>query len=119
VIPSFIDAVADPALRPKMIAAMQKLDPKIARQTDLVSPYLQLGQVDVAFQVLQAAAGGKENGLMRYWDLKHVWSPEGRALRTDPRFAALAAQMGLVDYWKQYGYPDGCRAGTDAPIVCS
>jgi len=27
--------------------------------------------------------------------------------------------MGMIDYWKQYGYPDGCRAGTDAPIVCS
>ncbi|HEX7375209.1 MAG TPA: hypothetical protein VF277_09545 [Steroidobacteraceae bacterium] len=119
VIPPFVDAVANPALRPKMVASMRALDPKIAPQTDLISPYLQLGQVDIAFQVLAADSAGKEHGQMRHWDLKHVWSPEGRALRTDPRFAGLAAQIGLVDYWKQYGYPDGCRAGTDAPIVCS
>ena len=28
--------------------------------------------------------------------------------------------MGIVDYWKQYGYPDGCRAGSgDVPVVCA
>jgi hypothetical protein len=56
---------------------------------------------------------------MRNWDFKHVWAPEGKPMRTDPRFAGLAAHVGLIDYWKQYGYPDGCRAGTDAPIVCT
>ena len=37
--------------------------------------------------------------------------PRTRAFRNDPRFARIAERIGFVDYWKQYGYPDGCRAG--------
>ena len=29
-------------------------------------------------------------------------------------------RLGLVDYWKQYGYPDRCRPGTGTvAIVCA
>ena len=39
--------------------------------------------------------------------------------RSDPRFSEFAQRIGLVDYWKQYGYPDGCRAGTgDRALIC-
>ena len=31
----------------------------------------------------------------------------------------LAQRMGFVDYWKQYGFPDACRPGTDAAVTCS
>jgi hypothetical protein len=49
-----------------------------------------------------------------------AWVPENAAFRRDPRFGKLAQRIGLVDYWKQYGYPDQCRAGTgDVPIVCT
>jgi len=24
----------------------------------------------------------------------------------------------MLDYWKQYGFPDGCRAGRDTAVVC-
>ena len=54
------------------------------------------------------------------FDLTLAWSPEGAAMRRDPRFAELADRIGvLVDYWKQYGYPDGCRAGAETSIECS
>jgi hypothetical protein len=59
------------------------------------------------------------NSWVTNWDLGHVWTPEGRRFRTDKRFGPLAKRIGMVDYWKQYGYPDGCRAGTDAVLVCS
>ncbi len=49
----------------------------------------------------------------------HAWSADAAAMRRDPRFGKLAERIGLLDYWKQYGFPDGCRAGQDTPIVCS
>ena len=52
--------------------------------------------------------------------MMHAWVPENAAFRNDPRFARIAERIGFVEYWKQYGYPDGCRAGPgDVPFVCS
>jgi len=115
----FVDAVADPALRPKMIAEMRAVDPKIAKQSDFVHPYLQLGQVDLVYGILLGALDEQPSKWKDKWDLTLAWAPDGEAFRRDRRFAELANRMGLVDYWKQYGYPDGCRAGDDTPIVCS
>jgi hypothetical protein len=114
-----VDAVADPALRPKLIAEMRAVDPKIATQTDFVHPYLQLGQVDLVYSILLGALDEHASGWNEKWDLTLAWGPDGVEFRRDPRFGALAERMGFVDYWKQYGYPDGCRAGDTTPIVCS
>ena len=35
--------------------------------------------------------------------------PEVGAFRRLPGFAELVQKLGLVDYWKQYGWPDDCR----------
>lgn len=116
---AYVDALADPARRPQLVARMRGVDPGLATQLDLVEPYAQLGELDLAFRILDEAVRKGDRAWTRHWDLKHLWGPEGRPMRTDPRFARLAGEVGLVDYWKQYGYPDGCRAGTDAPIVCT
>jgi adenylate cyclase len=115
----FVDALADPSLRPQVVAGMRGVDPKIAKQLDLVHPYLQLGQVDFVYQILFAELERDPQAWTRRWDLNVAWSPEGEAFRKHPRFGELADRMGLTDYWKQYGYPDGCRAGPDASVVCS
>jgi Flp pilus assembly protein TadD len=114
-----VDALADPALRPKMAATLQAIDPKVWPLQERVMPFVLLGRTDLAYQVLFDGLDKDRSSWVRDWDMSHVWSPEGRPLRTDPRFARLAERVGMVDYWKQYGYPDGCHAGTDAPIVCS
>jgi tetratricopeptide (TPR) repeat protein len=115
----FVDAVADPALRPRVVASLRAIDPKVAEQTDLVEPYLRMGQVDLVYRILFESLDKDPLAWVHSWDLMHAWSPEGKALREDPRFGRLAERIGVIDYWKQYGYPDGCRSGTDAPIVCS
>jgi adenylate cyclase len=115
----FVDALADPKLRPEIVAGMRAVDPKIAPQVSFIGPYLQLGEVDLVFRILDEELRKDANSWVTNWDLGHAWTPEGRRFRTDKRFGPLAERIGMVDYWKQYGYPDGCRAGTDAVLVCS
>jgi hypothetical protein len=40
---------------------------------------------------------------------RFLFYSDGAALRRDPRFMALAAKLGLVDYWRASGkWPDFC-----------
>jgi hypothetical protein len=115
----WIDAVADPARRPQVIAEMRRVDPKIVKQEDLLMPYLSLGEVDLVYDIMFDALGHDRTAWVHHWDIANTWSNEASTFRSDPRFPELMKQMGLVDYWKQYGYPDGCRAGSgDVPLVC-
>jgi TolB-like protein/tetratricopeptide (TPR) repeat protein len=115
----YVDAVRDPARRPAAIAEMRGMDPKIAKQTDLIGPYLQLGAVDQVYDTLFEALDRNDRSWATEWDFEHVWSEDGRKFRTDPRFARLAQRIGIVDYWKQYGFPDSCQTGQDTVVVCT
>jgi tetratricopeptide (TPR) repeat protein len=115
----YVDALADPALRSTVVAELRAIDPKIVPQASLIEPYLQLGEVDLAYEILFEEIERDPAAWAEHWNPTHAWSPEGAAFRKDPRFVTLAERIGIVDYWKQYGYPDGCRAGRDTPIVCS
>jgi TolB-like protein len=117
----FVDALADPSLRSAVVAGMRGVDANTAQQIDLLHPYLQLGEVDLVYQILFAELERDPKSWVRRWDLTGAWSPEGAEFRRDRRFGELAARTGIADYWKQYGYPDGCRAGADADaaVVCS
>lgn len=116
----FVDAVADPSKRPAMVAILQAVDPKVAKQVDLIEPYLELGQTDLVLRLMEESLDKDRMAWINQWNVMHLWTPEARALRKDPRFPALVQRLGLVDYWKQYGYPDGCVAGADGrSIVCA
>lgn len=115
----FIDALADPSLAPRLVAKLRAVDPVAVPRMTLVGPYMQLGQIDLVYQILFESLEQDPAAWVDEWDLGIAWSDEGTAFRTDPRFVHLAERIGMVDYWKQYGYPDRCRAGTDTPLVCS
>jgi TolB-like protein len=115
----FVAAVREPRLRPEVIAQLRALDPAIMPQIDLVGSYIELGAIDVAYEIFLAELEKNPKAWVSGWDAGIAWGPDGAPFRRDPRFGQLAQRMGLVDYWKQYGYPDGCRAGDDTPIVCS
>jgi hypothetical protein len=44
--------------------------------------------------------------------------PVYRDMRKLPRFKELVRQIGLVDYWKQYGWPDVCRPFGENDFEC-
>jgi adenylate cyclase len=116
----YVDAVADPKLIPEVVAGMRAVDPKVVPQLDLLQPYMHLKQLDIVYDLLSKSLDEQPDAWAKRWEITHAWSPEGKAFREDPRFGELARRMTvMVDYWKQYGYPDGCRAGEDTPIVCS
>jgi TolB-like protein/Flp pilus assembly protein TadD len=116
----FVDAIANPAKRPAMVATLLAVDPKVATQEDLLMPYLQLGQYDQAFLIMNESLSRNRMAWTQEWDLMHAWSTEAAGFRKDPRFAKLAERIGLVDYWKQYGYPDHCSPGSgDRAVVCT
>jgi TolB-like protein/Flp pilus assembly protein TadD len=116
----FVDAIANPARRPAVVAGLRAVEPKVATQVDLLMPYIQLGQNDIAFQIVDDSLARDRMAWLREWSVMNAWQPEAAGFRKDPRFSKLAERIGLVDYWKQYGYPDHCHAGTgDVALVCS
>jgi len=115
----FVDALADPALRPAMVAELRRVDPKVMSQAALVGAYVQLGQVDLAYQLLFESLDEDPRAWLKQWELNAMWSPEWAAVRRDPRLGELARRIGMLDYWKQYGFPDGCSPGDGAEVTCS
>jgi hypothetical protein len=53
----------------------------------------------------RAAAGSRPGSVLRgdWWFVGHS------LLRRDPRFAELMQQLGLVEFWREAGWPDHCR----------
>ena len=47
-----------------------------------------------------------------------LWLPAMHDVRQLPRFKAYVAEIGLVDYWRKYGWPTLCKpVGSD--FACS
>jgi hypothetical protein len=115
----FVDALEDPAKRPRIVAEMKAMDPKVATQGQLIGSYLQLGETDLAYQLMFESLDRDSRAWVNEWDLSKAWSEEGGDVRRHARFGELAERIGLLDYWKQYGFPDGCRAGQGTAVVCN
>jgi len=47
-----------------------------------------------------------------------MWLPVMHDVRQLPRFKELVREIGLVDYWEQFGWPDLCRPTDDGDFVC-
>ena len=68
--------------------------------------FADLGLADDAFRL---ADQWSQAPLTAFNAPNYLFLPDGVALRRDPRFIALAAKLGLVDYWRSTGrWPDFC-----------
>jgi hypothetical protein len=50
--------------------------------------------------------------------LQSVWVPGESAIRKTERFKALMREFGLVDYWRERGWPDLCQPVGAGDFVC-
>ena len=116
----FIEGLSDPSARPRVIASLRKTDPALISQAKLVDVYSSLGDVDLAYQVMFETLDKDHLAWIHDWEMSDLWSPDSAAMRRSPKLGELAERIGVIDYWKQYGFPDQCRPGTGGtPIVCS
>jgi TolB-like protein/DNA-binding winged helix-turn-helix (wHTH) protein len=101
---SVYDALENPRLRPAALAEIGGLQPWFALPfRGRVFAACVLGDGEAAYA---AAAAGVARGL----DATDTWwLPECSVLRREKRFATLAETMNLVDYWRAYGWPEGCE----------
>ncbi|MDX1556399.1 MAG: tetratricopeptide repeat protein, partial [Xanthomonadales bacterium] len=107
-----LEAVQDPTAIPAFHA---RIDEIRADQPSFFYGwmYFDLADTDLLIDVIEEHA---ERG--RLGDLIwRVWEPDLTELRNHPRFKALMEEQGLIDYWRETGWPDLCQQSTDE-LVC-
>ena len=70
------------------------------------------GDYDFAMDALEKSVSRSAEGVF------FVYYPVMRGVRQLPRFKEFLREIGLVDYWKQYGWPDLCHPVSDDDFVC-
>jgi tetratricopeptide (TPR) repeat protein len=69
--------------------------------------YTWLGDLDGAYRVADYLVEHlRETGHLEEAATRPMWNPSQEAFRADPRFAAFAEGMGLLDHWRGHGWPD-------------
>ena len=70
------------------------------------------GDTDLAIEAMNKASRMSRSN---FW---YMWFPVMKEVRQLPRFKDLIREVGLVDYWKKYGWPDLCRPVGDDDFEC-
>lgn len=60
-----------------------------------------------------------EDNLFIFWikDSKWLKAGAGEAMRANPQFHRFARDVGLIEYWRHFGWPDSCQPDGD-DFVC-
>jgi|GEM_PF-601854 len=105
----YVDALSDPgALTPERFekleewAAEKKVD--LLDQTNIVLTYRAYDKITVE---------SFDN------DYEDLWLPNFRHFRQSADFKRLAKDLGLTDYWVEYGFPTQCRKVADDDFECA
>jgi TolB-like protein len=110
----FIEAKIDAAKKPfflEMLAEHETID----FIHMLFTGYVAFDRIDEAYRVTTMALdldGFHGNNFVWYF-----WRSDMAPFRQDPRFTALITELGMVDYWREYGWPDVCQAAGDK-VIC-
>lgn len=111
-----LDAMADPRLWPKV---MPLIEANEALAKDGMVPYdftrLLLPQRDYARDI-DGLDGVQKEGYATYQMV--FWQPESHALRQHPAFQTYLRRSGLLEFWREHGWPDVCRSDGKEGVVC-
>jgi tetratricopeptide (TPR) repeat protein len=106
-----VAAVRDSTLISRSITAAAAFEAKDRRLANIMYAfYFDFASPDPALDAMERMFGSGD-GLYSLW---RVWEPQATQIRNHPRFKRLAANMGLIGYWRDSGWPDLCRPEGDA-----
>lgn len=71
---------------------------------------LQLGEPSRSFELYEHGHSGLSDAYLNW-----LWQPESwsRKARQSPAFQGFAKRIGMLAYWKQFGWPDLCKPAPD------
>ncbi|HET6906544.1 MAG TPA: hypothetical protein VFH52_06325, partial [Rhodanobacteraceae bacterium] len=71
---------------------------------------LQLGEPARSFDLFEHGHSGLSDAYLNW-----LWQPEpwSRKARQDPAFQGFAQRIGMVAYWKKFGWPDLCKSAPE------
>jgi hypothetical protein len=70
------------------------------------------GDPEFAMDAMEKGINIEASGLIDYW------LPVFHEVRQLPRFKEYVREIGLVDYWNKFGWPDLCRPLDNGDFVC-
>ena len=112
---------AEKSRTPAALAAARRLlagGLKSPPSEGLIAPFAALADLGFTDDAFRLADYWSQAPLTAFNSPHYLFLPDGVALRRDPRFIALAARLGLVDYWRSTGkWPDFC-AEPGLPYDC-
>lgn len=71
-----------------------------------------LNDPSFALNALERSANLQNSGLF------FIWAPIMEDVRKLPRFKEFLREIGLVDYWSEFGWPDFCRKVGNSDFEC-
>ncbi len=142
-----LDAPDTPLRRAGLILALNKQDrraieERVRASSELPAALARLldtpAEAAVELRRMAAAASPVEKTALGYWaayfgepelsleiwaegvrDPDGLWQPLMRDVRALPAFKEVVRELGLVDYWRVYGWSDFCRPVGDEDFSCS
>ncbi|NNC35813.1 MAG: hypothetical protein HKO02_00030 [Hyphomonadaceae bacterium] len=88
--------------------------PVLANDDDFLMPaYLMSGESEKALRILEEDPDGDHDSFYQ------LWTNTDPDLRKHPYFQTFARNVGLYDYWVEFGWPDKCKPmKDDTSFVC-
>ena len=107
----FIEAKIDAAKRPLFLEMLAEHEAIVFFRI-LFTGYISFERIDEAYRVATMDIDlDSFHGNNFTWSF---WRSDMAPFRQDPRFAELVTALGMVDYWREYGWPDVCQAAGDS-----
>lgn len=113
-----VDAIEDPARLSQALSAIEESESKITSHAP-GGPFdfnrLVLPVRDYAVDIEGLSRLQRSNVISYHWIF---WMPGESELRRSPVFQDYLRRSGLLDFWKQNGWPDRCRSDGGDGVAC-
>ena len=98
----------DVAKRPLFLEVLAEYEMKTYPDISLPG-YTDFGRIDDAYRLANMHRDSDE--AVTWWVL---WEIGMAPFRQDLRFTELVTELGLIDYWREHGWPDACQPAGDS-----